>query len=361
MRYIDLADLTAKAGAVMGWEPVRLTDHRAALSKGGPNDYYSNGDYWWPDPASADGLPYICRDGESNPNNFNYHRQALRRMRYAVTHLAAAYKITGDAKYADRAARWLKEFFLDPDTRMNPHLLYAQAIPGICDGRGIGIIDTLHLIDVPAAAEAVQGHMEAGEPQALRQWFADYLRWMDTHPYGIGERDYHNNHGITWWAQAASFARFTGDGAMLARCRERFKTSLIPDQMAPDGSFPLELKRTKPYCYSMFTLDNLCNIALLASADGDDLWRFALPDGRGIRLGLDFLLPYLRDKSAWPLPPDVAHDGELPVAMPFLLFAGLRYGDADCLDLWQTLEKHPASEELRRNIAVRCPYLLLDL
>ena len=133
--------------------PISITRHRAKLSEGGPNDFYSNGDYWWPDPAKPDGLPYIQRDGQTNPDNFNQHRMAIRDLRDAVAALAAAYKITGDDRHVTKAADLLRVFFLDPATRMNPHLNYAQAIPGRTPGRGIGIIDTLHLIEIPVAIE----------------------------------------------------------------------------------------------------------------------------------------------------------------------------------------------------------------
>ena len=141
----------------------------------GPNDFYSNGDYWWPDPTKTDGLPYIQRDGQTNPENFNQHRLAVRQLRDAVAALGAAYKLTAEDRYAAKAAELLRVFFLDPATRMNPHLNYAQAIPGVSSGRGIGIIDTLHLIEIPPAIEAIQ--TSAAFPKethaALKQWFGD--------------------------------------------------------------------------------------------------------------------------------------------------------------------------------------------
>ena len=119
------------------------------MSEGGPNDFYSNGDYWWPNPDTTNGLPYVQRDGETNPDNFNQHRECIWQLRDAVAALGAAYKITGDDRYAKKAAELLRVFFLDPKTRMNPNLQYAQAIPGVSPGRGTGIIDTLHLIEIP--------------------------------------------------------------------------------------------------------------------------------------------------------------------------------------------------------------------
>ena len=161
--------------------PVTITTFRAKLSEGGPNDFYSNGDYWWPNPNTTNGLPYVQRDGQTNPDNFNEHRQALRQLSDAVAALGAAYKITGDDRYAAKAADLLQVFFLDEQTRMNPNLQYAQAVPGVSPGRSTGIIDTLHLIEIPKAVEAME-NSPAFPPEVLsglKKWFADYVALDD--------------------------------------------------------------------------------------------------------------------------------------------------------------------------------------
>ncbi|RKN84087.1 alginate lyase family protein [Paenibacillus ginsengarvi] len=358
---IDRHELVAKADRSLDARPISITDTAAERSAGGRNDYYSNGDYWWPNPETPDGLPFVKRDGESYPEAFFAHREALRSMRTHVANLAAGYAATGLRVYADKAAALLRTFFLDEKTRMNPHLLYAQAVPGLCEGRGIGIIDTLHLIDIPAAVEAIEpsGAITEAEAKKLRGWFADYLNWMCTHPYGIEERDTENNHAVCWHVQAAAFALFTGNEAVLAQCRERYKTVLLPRQMAPDGSFPLELARTKPYGYSIFVLDNTVTLCRLLSVPADYLWEFRLEDGRGIRLGLDYLYPYLADKSSWPHGPDVEHFDGWPVRMSFMLFAGTAFGDERYMRLWNELPADSADPEIRRNMALRQPVLWL--
>lgn len=359
--WADGTWITGQADASMAAGPVVLTDAIATMSEGGIHDYYSNGDYWWPNPDTSDGLPYIRRDGESNPGNFDSHRILLRSMRTHVANLSAAYRLTGHEAYARKAVQLLQAFFLHEETLMHPHLLYAQAIPGICSGRGIGIIDTLHLIDVPLAVEALKGSEAMIEPiyEGLQRWFASYLHWMKTHPNGVEEMNADNNHGVCWFVQASVFGWFTGDEAMLHFCRERFKTSLLPDQMAPDGSFPRELARTKPYGYSIFVLDNMVTLCHVLSIPEDNLWNYELPDGRSIRKGLDFLVPYISDKAAWPYPPDVEHDEGWPAQVSSLLFAGLALGRPEYISLWQRLDRSPADAEVRRNIAIRQPLLWL--
>ena len=171
------------------------------MSEGGPNDFYSNGDYWRPDPAKPDGLPYIQRDGESNPDNFSQHRLAVRNLRDAVAALAAGYKVTGDDRYVTKAVELLRVFFLDPQTRMNPHLNNAQAIPGKSPGRGTGIIDALHLIEVPLAIQAMQ-KSPAFPPAvlaALKQWFGELAEWMVTSKNGQEEAAAKNNHAVAFY------------------------------------------------------------------------------------------------------------------------------------------------------------------
>jgi len=341
--------------------PVTITAFPAKLSQGGPNDFYSNGDYWWPDPDKPDGLPFIRRDGESNPGNFSQHRMAVKAVRDSVAALAAAYKITGDDQYAAKAAELLRVFFLDEKTRMNPSLNFAQAIPGVSPGRGIGIIDALHLIEIPPAVRAMEKSkaFPAATDAGLRQWFRDLAEWMTTSKNGIDEAHTKNNHAVAFYLQLAVYADFTGDEAKLALCRKQFKEVFVPGQMALDGSFPLELERTKPYGYSIFQLDNMTLLCQVLSTEADNLWAFELPDGRGIRKAVEYLFPFLADKSTWPLKPDVqAWDG-WPARQPVLLFAGLAFDEEKYLDLWKKLPADPADPEVQRNIAVTQPILWL--
>lgn len=359
--FFDTEWIIKKANESLGFAPLHITDKIAKHSEGNPHEYYSNGDYWWPNPDTLDGLPYIQRDGLSNPDNFNYHRMAIRDMRTNVANLAAGYKISGNEEYAKHAVRILYEFFLDEKTYMAPHLMYSQAIPGRCSGRGIGVIDTLHLTEVPFAIRALEAspYMTAQILSGLKKWFSDYLDWMNTHEYGIAERDYVNNHAVCWHVQALSFAGFVGNDEIISECIERYKNVILPNQMRADGGFTLELKRTKPYGYSIFVLDNLISLVHIASIYGEDLWDFTTEDGKGAMLALDFLMPYLCDKSKWFLPPDIDHDDGWPARASFMVFAGLRTGDETYLRLYNSLPYESCDAEVRRNLAIRQPILMV--
>jgi hypothetical protein len=359
---IDHDRILKAAEAALKQEPLTITSSRAQYSEGGPNDFYSNGDYWWPDPSRTNGLPYIRRDGESNPNNFMDHRMAVRQLRDAVAALGAAYKITGDDRYVTKAVALLQVFFLDPKTRMNPSLQYAQAVPGVSKGRGTGIIDALHLIELPRAIE-VMAKSPAFPPETLaglKKWFQDLADWMVTSKNGQDEAAAGNNHAVAFYLQLAVYAQFCGDEAKLAKCRQRYKEVFVPHQMALDGGFPSELARTKPYGYSIFQLDNMVTLCQVLSTPADNLFKFELDDGRGIHKAVEFMYPYLADKSLWKKKPDVqAWDG-WPSRQPSLLFAGLAFGDQRYLDLWKKLRPDPTDQEVQRNIAITQPILWVN-
>lgn len=360
IRAIERPRVLAAAGRYLAERPVTITAFKAVRSPGGPHDYYSEGDYWWPDPAHS-GSPYVRRDGLSNPAKFDAHRDALIRLSVQMPALTAAWMLTGDARFSALAARHLKAWFVAPSTRMTPNLAHAQAIVGTNDGRGIGIIDTLHLVEVAQAARHLDdAHVpgySAADRTTVKRWFAAYLDWMATSTNGRDEEQQKNNHGSCWLLQAVAFAALTGDAGWAPRARERFRTVILPTQISPDGSQPLELARTKPYSYCLFNLDVLSTLCHILSEPGDDLWRYRTPDGRGIAAAIAWMAPFIADKANWPRPPDVEHFDALPVRQPSLLFGSLALGRADWMALWRRLDPDPTDPEIIRNYPIRQPVL----
>jgi hypothetical protein len=342
-------------------EPVTVTAQSSPRSAGGRHDFFSEGDYWWPNPASPDS-PYIQKDGLTNPDNFVAHRQALVRFSRIVGALTQAYLLTGDERYVLGALKHCRAWFVDTATRMAPNLLYAQAIKGRFTGRGIGIIDTIHFMEVMQGLLRMEAakSMSAADLADIRRWFNQYLEWLTTHKYGKDEMNAENNHGTCWVMQVAAFARFTGNQKLLDFCRTRYKEKLLPGQMAADGSFPRELRRTKPYGYSLFNLDAMSTICQVLSTKEDNLWNYSTPDGRSIRKGIAFLFPYIADKSRWPYPKDVMYWEQWPVAQPALLFGAAAYNEISWFDTWQQLEQAPQVEEVLRNLPVRHPLIWMQ-
>src|SRR5688572_26397364 len=135
--------------------PITVTASGSPRSAGGKHDYFSEGDYWWPDPKNPAG-PYVKRDGLTNPDNFDDHRKAMRRLSVEMPALTAAWIITRQRRYAQHALKHLRAWFINPDTMMSPHLKYAQAITNKVTGRSIGVIDTIHLVEVARAAAVLE-------------------------------------------------------------------------------------------------------------------------------------------------------------------------------------------------------------
>jgi hypothetical protein len=354
-------EIIARADKVLTEAPKTITMFTCSRSAGGVHDFYSEGDYWWPDPANPEG-PYIQRDGMTNPENFVDHRKAMIRLSQIVGSLASAYKITGDEKYVRQAFIHLNAWFANPDTRMNPSLLYSQAIKGKFTGRGIGIIDTIQLMEVAQGIIAMENAscIDKQLLAAIRTWFADYLKWLTTHQYGKDEMNAKNNHGTCWVMQVASFAKLTGNTEILDFCRKRYKEVLLPDQMAADGSFPQEIKRTKPYGYSIFNLDAMTMICQILSDKKNDLWSWQTSDGKSVKKGIEFLWPFVDDKTKWTYNKDVMYWENWPVAQPFLLFGANKFNQKQWFSTWRSLERFPTVEEVIRNLPVRNPVIWFE-
>lgn len=354
-------DIMAEADWAMQQQPITVTAQTCSRSAGGKHDFYSEGDYWWPDPKNPDG-PYIQKDGLTNPDNFVAHRLDMIRFSRIMGALASAYKLTHNVKYVKQAMIHLRAWFIDRATLMNPNLQFAQALKGITTGRGIGIIDTIQLMEVVQALMAMENDrvMSKKVVKNVHKWFQQYLVWLTTSKNGLQEKAAKNNHGTCWVMQVACFARFTHNRALTDTCINSYKNILLPNQMAADGSLPLELKRTKPFGYSLFDLDALATICQILSTPQNNLWAYTIPDGRSIKMGISYLYPYIADKNKWPFAHDVMYWDAWPVAQPSLVFGAIAYHNQEWLNTWKRLDHYPKTEEVIRNLPVRHPLIWID-
>lgn len=283
--------------------PFSVVQKAIAPPGGDKHDYMSQAPYWWPNPQTSDGLPYVRRDGERNPeiDRITDHR-AMDQMVAAVERLALAAYLGGDHRYAARAARLLGVWFIDPDTRMRPHLQYGQFIPGVNTGRGIGLIETRGLTRVVDAVGLLEGTSasSAADGRALREWFGRFLDWMRESAHGRDEAAAGNNHGTYYDLQVASFALFAGRADLARQILEGARAKRIGTQIEPDGRQPLELSRTRSFSYSVMNVDGLAQLAILGERVGVDLWGYRTQDGRSIRAALLYLAPYALGERKWP-------------------------------------------------------------
>ena len=351
-------EILIKANDDLKSKPITVTSFQSERSAGGVHDFFSEADYWWPDALNPSG-PYIQKDGQTNPANFSEHRLAMIRFSQMVGNLTSAYLLTNDNKYAVKAIQHCKAWFVDTATKMTPSLLYAQAIKGKVTGRGVGIIDMIQMMEVAQSIMVLekQNAIKSDDFIEIKKWFQQYLQWVTTHPYGIDEREAKNNHGTCWTMQVAVFAKLVNDTTLLNYCDNRFKTNLLPSQMDMNGSFPLELKRTKPYGYSLFNLDAMYTLAYVLSTKENNLWEFKTANGLSLKKGIEFLYPFVENKNSWTLPKDIMYWENWPVAHPFLLFGYAAYGNQNWLNTWSNLEHFPTTAEVIRNLPIRNPLL----
>jgi hypothetical protein len=339
-----LDQLKRDADAALSAGPFSVVNKDVVPPSGDTHDYMSLAPYWWPDPKSPNGLPYIRRDGERNPDIYKIrNRLDLGEFADAVDTLSLAWYFTGDERYAARAAVLVRTWFLDPATRMNPNLEFGQSIPGVNTGRGAGLIETRMFARVVDSIGLIENAADSTEDdqRGMRQWFDEFLDWMLTSELGREEAGSENNHGTYYDVQVASFALFLDKRELAANVLRDVGPKRIAAQIAPDGRQPLELARTKAWSYSVGNLAGLITLARLAEHVEVDLWNYKSQDGASIRAALDFLAPFATLERKWTYQQINGFDAEL--LHPLLHKAAAKYPDANYGELLSRLPKQSAT------------------
>jgi hypothetical protein len=297
--------LVAAADDLLEVRPPTVTAKEQPAPSGDPHDYTTLAPYYWPDPSTPDGLPYVRRDGRRNPEATDVRftdRSRASVLGSAMETLGLAWRFTGRDRYAVKAAAFARAWFVDESTRMNPHLRYAQAVRGANQGRGAGILEGRDLVEAIDAMALIadSGTLSAAEQAAIASWANAYLDWLLESEPGRHERAAANNHGTYFDVQVVQLALATGRRDVAVGVLEEAGSRRIASQIEPDGCQPHELVRTNSLGYSAFNLRALCRLATLAEHLDVDLWGYETPDGRSIRRAIDFLLPYVSAPDRWP-------------------------------------------------------------
>ncbi|MBC7903051.1 MAG: alginate lyase family protein [Gemmatimonadaceae bacterium] len=294
-------NLEQQAQKLVDMKPVSVMDKTILPPSGNKHDYMSQAPYFWYDSSKPNGLPYLRRDGQRNPEiNKITDRSNLGKLDESTRILSLAYFLTGKEAYAAKSAGLLKAWFINEDTKMNPHLEYGQGIPGINTGRGIGIIETVALTGIADAVLLLKGSpsWKSADDKAVKNWYAKYLDWLLTSKYGIDEHNTKNNHATWYYAQTIDFALFTGDKEKAITLVNESKKRL-DSQINKEGKMQLELDRTNGLGYSSMNIQGWFRVATLANLVGIDLWNYKTPEGVGIKTALDWLLPYATGEKKW--------------------------------------------------------------
>jgi hypothetical protein len=282
--------------------PFSVTHKEQLPPSGDIHDYTSMGPYWWPDPDKEDGLPYIRRDGEINPEYYEYRdKEELGKLMGALKTLSEAYFFSGETTYAVHAIRLIRAWFLDPATKMNPNLNFAQRIPGRTEGRGIGIIDTRRLADLPDILKMVSTseHWSSEDQEGMKNWVGTYVDWLINSEHGKDEAVHGNNHTTWYFAQVIPLTLYLGQNNRADSLAKSGAPLILEEMIAQDGSQPKELARTKSWDYSAMNLLGIMTFAQACEEIGVDFWNYKNENGGSIKKALDYLVPYVRGKMDW--------------------------------------------------------------
>ena len=295
--------IVKEADKRMGKSVITITENENLQESKDPHDYFSIGRYFWPDSNKPDGLPWINRDGETNPNAVKASdEKKLGEMIHAVEYLALAYHLTGDEKYGAEAARFLRGFFLDAETKMNPHLDYGQSVPGKATGRGWGLIDTRGFMVLPDVLKLLEKcpAWTAQDREGMKAWWTSYGNWMQTSKIGLQEKKAPNNHGAAYDVQLSAVLVMANKEEDAKKVLGESLPARLDAHITPEGKQPRELVRTKSWSYSCFNLKNICKGAVMARSLGIDLWSHEGEGGRGsLKKAMLYLVPFLKNPEGW--------------------------------------------------------------
>ena len=329
--------LLKEADKALGFGPVSVMEKKNVPPSGNRHDYMSLAPYHWPDPSKPGGLPYMRKDGQTNPEVKEYKdKEYMPQLCQAVNTLALAYYFSGNNSYAAHASKLMQVWFLDTATRMNPNLDFAQAIKGVNTGRGAGIIDSRHFIKLVDAIGLLQPSRSWSEQdqEGMKKWFADYLLWMQTSKTGMDEMGAENNHGAWYDALRLSLALFT-DNPQLAKKIVSNALGRLDQQMDDGGEFPKEMLRTISLHYTVFAMEAFFNIARMASTIDIDCWNYTSATGKSLKKGIDILSPYLMQEKSWQ--GSQIKDFDFEDGYSLLMEAGIHFGCKKCTGAVNTI------------------------
>ena len=343
-----LEKLRADADAILPKKPASVMDKTKTPVSGNKHDYFSFGPYWWPDPTKPDGLPYIRRDGALNPESkAGADAEPFKEVCYNTETLGLAYYFTGHKPYAEKAAQLVRHWFLDPATRMNPHLQYAQAIPGVTDGRGIGLIEARALGNMCDGLALIEdsGAWPASDRTALTGWLQQYFQWLIESQNGRDESGEHNNHGTWYDVQVAHLALVLNQPEKARAVVAAAGELRVATQIEPNGNQPHEMARTRSLNYSLFNLEALLQLAHFGEQVGVDLWNYRSNDGRSMRAAILFLAPYADPEKVW-LKSDL-NEPDRSRVLPLIARALTEYNDPTLREIFTRHGNAPATQSAR--------------
>lgn len=281
-------------------ENLSVTLSAPLLPDGDAKDYYSVGPYWWPNPDTPNGLPWIKRDGERNYQFRGEYSDNKMFFNLASTtsRLSLAYYLTNEKKYADKAKQLIEHWFLNEKTAMNPNLNFGQGVPGKNNGRAYGIIEIRHLLLILDSVTLISDTTDEAFKNGFDNWVKEFLTWLTTSEIGVEQSGKHNNHGTYYDALVAGIHVYLGQMEQAKKVFNKNKERIV-EQITEQGLQPHELKRTRPYHYSAFNLLAFTQVAAMAEKVNVDLWHYPSKSDARLLKAFNYLLENANNASLW--------------------------------------------------------------
>eukprot|EP00028_Trichosphaerium_sp_Am-I-7-wt_P008337 CAMPEP_0168535216 /NCGR_PEP_ID=MMETSP0405-20121227/18513_1 /TAXON_ID=498012 /ORGANISM="Trichosphaerium sp, Strain Am-I-7 wt" /LENGTH=404 /DNA_ID=CAMNT_0008562371 /DNA_START=340 /DNA_END=1554 /DNA_ORIENTATION=+ len=241
-------------------------------------------------------------DGIQHPDVFanKYDKVSLWKMENITSSLSLAYYLTGNEIYAKRCAQQIKGWFIDPASRMTPHLLYASVEVELKRpiGRQYGIVEAHPFKTMIEAVGLIEHspYWTKEDTKALKEWFRDFTFWMLTSQFGHLEERSGNNHQTGFYALLMRFLVFIDEKEVAKRYFSFAKYKLFK-QFEPDGKQKRELKRPDAFWYVGYNLNFATELADLADSLGVSFWTFESVDKRTLRKAIDWCIPYILEQE----------------------------------------------------------------
>ncbi|KAJ1557868.1 hypothetical protein HK096_004897 [Nowakowskiella sp. JEL0078] len=302
-RYADAAVLDKTVYSVTAKSPDQV----------GPSndmhDFYSLARYYWPG-NQTNPLPYVRHDGYINPEIYQIPDSVyLKTVIDDIFTLGLAYFWSGNESYAQIAVKRLEDWFLNPVTKMNPNMEYANWIKGsntsvsaFKPSFGGGLLDfsTVYLLIDGIGMIRNSTYLTNDVQTGMKSWFQEYFDWLSNSPRGILEGQAPNNQGNWYDVQRVSILLYLGKLDIASQVHLNI-TGRITSQIFPDGSQPFEQTRTLSWFYSNFNIDALMIHVWLSRTTKVNLLGFQTSDGRSILKGLTYLMGFAQNGgSGWP-------------------------------------------------------------
>ena len=332
--------LISKAEKALSMGRLSVVDKSLTPPSQDKHDYISLGPYFWPNPKTKDGYPYIRRDGKVNPNALiDSDSPRLVRLANALETLALAYYYTNNTKYAQRAVEMIQIWFINDTTKMNPHLKYAQGIPGTVPGRALGILDGRHFVRILDSITLIENSnlSSSKDLEIIKQWVKDYQNWLLNGEYAYEESHRPNNHGTFYDYQVVGYALYLEQPKKAKELLTNAQYIRLGSHIGSKGQNFHELERTRPLHYSLFDLEAMIGLALYSDHYDDvNFWTFTI-NQTSLKKAIDYVIKYKNNRDMWLVKNEKVNFMDLT---PTLLVAAQKYQtdeyNKEILKLWRS-------------------------